>query len=64
MGRAASKTSYPTAARIKRMADAVRSAGFAIERVRVSPDGSIDFMPAKDSAPISAYDAWKASRER
>lgn len=68
MGRAASKASYPTKAKVQ-FAIAMAKLGdpsFELGELAISPDGTVRVLRKGDKQPAmdSAYDRWKAGRQK
>lgn len=65
---AAADRNYPTKAEIARvtkaMVETARSLGIAVGGVEVSRDGTIRTLPPQDAAGGSAFDRWRAGREK
>ncbi len=68
MGRAATKATYPTKAKVEfaiRMAK-LGDPTFELGELAISPDGTVRVLRKGDKQPAmdSAYDRWKAARQK
>jgi hypothetical protein len=60
----AHKAIYPRRSQIERAIAAAKAGGIKVGGVEIDPDGTIRILGEQPGGAESAYDRWKAKRER